>query len=150
MMAARGVWRAVGGVAVAAAMALSLGRCHRASGPAEPGPLSPSANPPPPQSVQSGSPLQPGPAQGRPVEGGTRVNMGGAMVPDTHDSAECHSAADCVPAQCCHATTCVPTRERPACGGTMCTMECRPGTLDCGEARCACIGGHCGVQRRSE
>ncbi len=112
--------------------------------------MSPSANPPPPHAIQSGSALQPGPPQGRPIEGTTQVNMGGAMVPAPHASAECQTAADCVQAQCCHATTCVPVASRPDCSGTMCTRECRPGTLDCGESRCACIGGHCGVQRRSE
>lgn len=45
---------------------------------------------------------------------------------------ECTIDADCVPAQCCHATACVPTYDAPACDGIFCTEECRAGTIDCG------------------
>ncbi len=43
---------------------------------------------------------------------------------------------ECVPAECCHATSCVLKENMPDCGMTMCTMDCRPGTMDCGQGHC--------------
>lgn len=54
----------------------------------------------------------------------------------------CAVDADCVPAGCCHPSSCVPVAQKVECSGTMCTMECQPGTLDCG-GRCACEAGSC-------
>tara|TARA_B100001964_G_C13642352_1_gene341093 strand:- start:204 stop:476 length:273 start_codon:yes stop_codon:yes gene_type:complete len=51
----------------------------------------------------------------------------------------------CVPASCCHATECVLESEAPNCSGSICTMNCEPGTLDCGQARCEIVDGECGV-----
>lgn len=58
---------------------------------------------------------------------------------------ECSSDSDCAPAQCCHPMSCVPVSQMPNCGGIACTMVCMPGTMDCGEGRCACINNSCGV-----
>lgn len=58
------------------------------------------------------------------------------------NGAECKTDADCVPAQCCHPTACVPASEAPSCDDVMCTMECKPGTLDCGGS-CGCVEGQC-------
>jgi hypothetical protein len=58
------------------------------------------------------------------------------------EGAECATDSDCVPAACCHAAACVPAARRPACEGVMCTMNCQPGTLDCGGS-CACNAGRC-------
>ncbi len=58
---------------------------------------------------------------------------------------ECSSDADCVPAECCHATACVPVSKKPSCDGVMCTMECRAGTLDC-EGSCYCQDGKCSAR----
>ena len=55
---------------------------------------------------------------------------------------ECDEDSDCVPAQCCHAVDCVIKEKAPDCSRIMCTMECMPGTLDCGGS-CACIAGRC-------
>ena len=55
----------------------------------------------------------------------------------------CMSDSDCVPAQCCHAVSCVPKASAPNCSGVFCTQECRPNTLDCGQGRCRCIEGRC-------
>lgn len=55
---------------------------------------------------------------------------------------QCSVDADCVPAGCCHPSTCVPVSEKPNCTDVMCTMNCQPGTLDCG-GRCACEAGSC-------
>jgi len=57
----------------------------------------------------------------------------------------CVNDADCVPAQCCHPTSCVPKQQAPNCSNVACTMECREGTLDCGSGSCACVNGRCGV-----
>lgn len=55
----------------------------------------------------------------------------------------CVVDADCAPANCCHATTCVSESEKPNCKGIYCTASCEPGTLDCGQGNCACIKGKC-------
>lgn len=57
-------------------------------------------------------------------------------------ASECSANADCAPAQCCHATSCVAKSAAPDCKGAMCTMDCRPGTMDCGGA-CRCVEGNC-------
>lgn len=43
----------------------------------------------------------------------------------------CTTDADCVPAECCHPTSCVAAASKQDCSATMCTMECRSGTMDC-------------------
>ncbi len=62
---------------------------------------------------------------------------------------ECSTNADCVPAQCCHATSCVPAGEAPKCDGVACTMNCAPGTIDCGGG-CACQSNRCVARLVSE
>ncbi|MCC6875876.1 MAG: hypothetical protein IT378_16330 [Sandaracinaceae bacterium] len=56
--------------------------------------------------------------------------------------AACRTDGDCAPASCCHATECVLASQRPDCSEAMCTMDCRPRTLDCGGA-CLCQEGRC-------
>ena len=51
----------------------------------------------------------------------------------------------CVPASCCHASECVWENEAPNCSERICTMNCEPGTLDCGAGHCEVIDGECGV-----
>jgi len=55
---------------------------------------------------------------------------------------ECDEDSDCVPAQCCHAADCIIKEKATDCRKTLCTQECRPGTIDCGGG-CACIAGRC-------
>jgi hypothetical protein len=55
---------------------------------------------------------------------------------------ECDEDSDCVKAQCCHAVDCVIKEKAPICRANLCTMDCAPGTLDCGGG-CACIAGRC-------
>ena len=55
----------------------------------------------------------------------------------------CLRDEDCVPAQCCHPTDCVNEAYKPRCKGIVCTMECRPGTMDCGQGYCACVENEC-------
>ncbi len=55
----------------------------------------------------------------------------------------CSVDADCVPASCCHATSCVTKQEAPLCKGVACTMMCQPGSLDCNQGSCACVNNKC-------
>lgn len=57
----------------------------------------------------------------------------------------CETDADCVPAGCCHAAACVAQNNAPDCSETMCTMDCRFGTLDCG-GNCLCHEGRCAAR----
>ncbi len=66
-------------------------------------------------------------------------------TPTAAPGPECETDADCVPAQCCHPMSCIAQGQAPNCNGVMCTMVCQPGTMDCGQGRCICIGGRCGV-----
>jgi hypothetical protein len=59
-------------------------------------------------------------------------------------AAECAVDDDCVPEQCCHATTCINKDKKGVCN-LACTMECRGGTLDCG-GYCSCENGKCVAQ----
>ncbi|MCS6856566.1 MAG: hypothetical protein NZM37_02530 [Sandaracinaceae bacterium] len=55
----------------------------------------------------------------------------------------CEADSDCVPASCCHASRCVGRAKAPRCEQpVLCTMECRPGTIDCGGG-CVCRNGRC-------
>ena len=54
----------------------------------------------------------------------------------------CEADSDCVPAPVCHPTYCVRRPANPQ-KGMVCSMECRPGTLDCGQGECKCIDGKC-------
>ncbi len=64
-------------------------------------------------------------------------------------SAGCSSNSDCLPAQCCHATSCVPVSQAPACEGVACTMNCAPGTMDCGGG-CECQNNECVARLQGE
>lgn len=55
------------------------------------------------------------------------------------------SEEECVPATCCHPVECVPKNEAPNCSEKFCSMECKPGTLDCGQGYCEYIDGKCEV-----
>jgi hypothetical protein len=48
----------------------------------------------------------------------------------------CKTDDDCVPSSCCHPTTCGTVA--PDCSTTSCLRMCQPGSLDCGQGRCAC------------
>lgn len=60
------------------------------------------------------------------------------------DAQTCTTDADCVPAQCCHPTSCVRQAAKPVCDKTICTMSCE-GPLDCGAGSCGCTNGRCSV-----
>ena len=54
----------------------------------------------------------------------------------------CLQDSDCVPEQCCHATSCINKANKFACN-LFCTQECKPNTLDCGQGSCKCINNKC-------
>ncbi len=56
---------------------------------------------------------------------------------------ECLNDSDCVPAECCHSSSCVAFSDAPICDDIFCTQVCEPGTLDCGQGYCSCIKGEC-------
>lgn len=49
----------------------------------------------------------------------------------------------CAPATCCHPDYCVLIEQAPDCDGVMCTEECVPRTLDCGQGSCEFVNGVC-------
>lgn len=51
---------------------------------------------------------------------------------------QCNENSDCVPATCCHPDSCVSKLNAPNCEGAICTADCVPGTLDCGQEKCIC------------
>lgn len=61
---------------------------------------------------------------------------------------ECQIDSDCVPASCCHPTSCVAIENAPSCESLFCTMDCKPGTLDCGRGSCGCVENKCVVKFR--
>jgi hypothetical protein len=56
---------------------------------------------------------------------------------------ECVTDDDCVASECCHASECAPKYKEPDCSGVYCSMECVPGTMDCGQGYCICETGVC-------
>ncbi|MBT3303883.1 hypothetical protein HN592_00685 [Candidatus Woesearchaeota archaeon] len=57
---------------------------------------------------------------------------------------ECETSEDCIPASCCHASTCTTLTNAPSdCAFTFCSQECVPNTLDCNQGGCQCIKNRC-------
>src|SRR5674476_1256794 len=59
------------------------------------------------------------------------------------DNQTCTTVDDCVPAQCCHPTSCVNQESIHVCN-FLCTASCE-GPLDCGAGSCGCVNGRCSV-----
>lgn len=111
-----------------------------------------SATPPPPTDPSLGQetpqapppePLAPVP-EAPPLAEGDAAAPTGPTAPPPGGSA-CSKDEDCVPASCCHPSTCVARSAAPDCKAVMCTMECRPATLDCGGS-CLCQNGQCAAK----
>jgi hypothetical protein len=75
----------------------------------------------------------------------TAIDPGGRgeIGMDVARSPSCHRDVECVPARCCHPASCVHRSLHPTCRGISCSLECRPGTLDCGQGHCGCRAGSC-------
>ena len=58
---------------------------------------------------------------------------------------EVNESEMCVAASCCHASECVWESEAPNCSGMLCSMDCRPDTMDCGAGKCGVVDGECEV-----
>jgi hypothetical protein len=67
-----------------------------------------------------------------------------ATAPTPMNAMQCNVPADCVPAQCCHPTSCINKVAQKSCDGIACTMMCS-GPLDCGAGSCGCVEGQCSV-----
>jgi len=74
---------------------------------------------------------------------------GCVVKPPSYVSGFCSSDTDCVPDRCCHATGCISKDQAPKCDNIACTLECAPGTLDCG-GYCACEKNKCVAKIASE
>ena len=70
-------------------------------------------------------------------------------APTPMNAMGCVEASDCVPAQCCHATSCINKVARKNCDGNICTASCE-GPLDCGAGSCGCVQGKCTVVAAQE
>ncbi len=57
----------------------------------------------------------------------------------------CSVDADCVKNDCCHASSCVAIADAPDCSAAVCTLECRPRTMDC-NGGCVCQEGRCAAR----
>lgn len=67
-----------------------------------------------------------------------------AVAPTPMNAMGCAGEGDCVPAQCCHPTSCINRVAAPDCKDAICTMSCE-GPLDCGAGTCGCVQGTCTV-----
>ena len=57
----------------------------------------------------------------------------------------CSKDTDCVAKTCCHATDAVNAKSGPNCKWMLCTAECVPKTIDCGQGSIKCVSGECKV-----
>lgn len=62
---------------------------------------------------------------------------------DSDSDTDSDSDPECVPAECCHPTSCVEKSEAPVCDDVGCTENCEPNTLDCGQGFCDFVDGKC-------
>ena len=72
----------------------------------------------------------------------------GGFLSSNEGNVECRADSDCVPASTCHPDSCVPLGQAPDTSNVICTQECRPGTLDCGQGSCLCVNNKCGTSLR--
>ncbi len=66
------------------------------------------------------------------------------LTPVSDPEQGCINDSDCVPAQCCHPTSCINRAYKHVCT-LLCTDVCL-GPIDCGAGSCACINGDCSVR----
>ena len=55
----------------------------------------------------------------------------------------CLSGSDCVASACCHPSDSVNLEFAPNCTGIVCSQDCEPDTLDCGQGVTQCINNSC-------
>jgi hypothetical protein len=59
------------------------------------------------------------------------------------DPQACTTDDECVPAECCHPTSCINKANKGVCT-LLCTNVCQ-GPIDCGAGSCGCVNGKCNV-----
>ena len=72
-------------------------------------------------------------------EPGSGSPPGSAVTSPVFSSDACDKDEDCAPVAQCHPDRCAKVENAGTMpGDMMCTMECRPGTVDCGFNHCGC------------
>lgn len=66
-------------------------------------------------------------------------------TPEVPQNKYCVQDGDCLPATCCHAADAVNSMYEPDCGDVLCSQECQPETLDCGQGEVRCVNNECSV-----
>ncbi len=79
------------------------------------------------------------------INGNEKVINEFTIKEKTGDGEFCQGDTDCVPAQCCHPTSCVNREFSPDCSGIGCTAVCQ-GPIDCGAGECICRDNRCVVE----
>ena len=83
-----------------------------------------------------------GSASGSPFGNNTAVKV------PSFSTDPCSADADCAPVATCHSDKCVATKNAGTMTpGTLCTMDCRGGTVDCGFNHCGCATAPSGGKR---
>jgi hypothetical protein len=79
------------------------------------------------------------PAPPRAAESDVAPPSGSAVQAPVFSTDRCDKDEDCAPVAQCHPDRCLRTEHAGTLPpDTMCTMECRPGTVDCGYNHCGC------------
>ena len=73
----------------------------------------------------------------------TQIPHRPVMTTASATAQSCMTDDDCVPAQCCHPTSCSNKANKGVCN-LLCTMSCE-GPIDCGAGSCGCVNGKCSV-----
>lgn len=66
-----------------------------------------------------------------------------SCAPAIDPKKSCSLDTDCFPSECCHANDSVSLENAPKCNGVLCTQECVPETIDCGQGEIRCLKGQC-------
>ncbi len=67
------------------------------------------------------------------------------LVSCTNTQKSCTLDSDCVSTTCCHALDAINQEFGPNCAGQLCSQECVPETIDCGQGEIKCIEKECQV-----
>jgi len=74
----------------------------------------------------------------------TPVTTEGQLTPTAEPGIDvCSVDSDCVPAQCCHPSSCINKAYKGVCN-LLCTQVCQ-GPIDCRAGHCGCVGRTCRV-----
>ena len=100
--------------------------------------------PPPATTASSGPPASSTSSSGS----GSPFGNNTAVKASVFSTDPCTADADCAPVATCHSDKCVAKKNAGAMTpGTLCTMDCRGGTIDCGFNHCGCAMAPAGAKR---